>query len=200
MLPIIPFNSTSSTSRGARTTPSQRRLSARRSARRCRHSCSDDAGLPPTRTPICARKRILALAPSIHQRQAVTNMLCMRGNRGTCWRGCRCLRGRQLLERPEQPFVAGVQHIAALLRRTLDQLRKQRPERPAISCVFISPVALPGGTVNPPRSGCSSRTPDSRCPRTFRPDRWRCAPASADRDSPRSPAEIPRTTRSRRCR
>ena len=130
MLPIIPFNSISSTSRGSRTTLSQRVASARRSARRCRHSGSDTADLAPACAPVGGRERIFALAPAIHQRQAVAKMVDVRGNRRTCRRARRCIGRRQFLERAKEPFVAGIQHVAAVFRRAIDQLGQECAERP----------------------------------------------------------------------
>ena len=146
MLPIIPFNSFSSTSRGARTTPSQRVASARSSAIRCCHSRLGHGCPPPARTPVGAAERIFPLAPAVHQRQAIADMVHMRRNRRTGRRARRCIRRRQLLERAEQPFVAGVQHVAALFRRAIHQLCQKRSERVRdIGGVHVSPT-FAGGT------------------------------------------------------
>jgi hypothetical protein len=86
-----------------------------------------DGGGLPCFVPLRVRERIATLGdPSVHQRQPVTHVLDMRGNRGAVVDRARRVRGRERVERSQQSDIAGIEHEGAgLPARSVDQLGEQ---------------------------------------------------------------------------
>src|SRR5690606_33198736 len=88
-----------------------------------------DARDRPGLLPVRIGERVATLArPSVHERQAVAQVLRVSGDAGAAIERARGVVGRQLVQRSQQAGVPGVQNEPATWTGAVDQLAEERRE------------------------------------------------------------------------